>query len=105
MTIIHGHGFAIPAGETRNVSDRLEIARRAAKREADARQRRREQWARTEEAERVSAAKSRAEGEAVRSYYDDGGRAKIKWVVTAVPIDPNEPDPFEGIDGNEREEV
>lgn len=94
MTIIHGQGFVIPVGETRDLPDRLELARRAAKREADARQRRREQWARTEEAERVSAAKSRAEGEAVRSYFESGGREKYRWVVTAVPIDPNEPDPF-----------
>jgi hypothetical protein len=92
-TTIHGHGFAIPVGETREVPDNLELARRAAKREAEARQARRDQWARTKEAERIGTAISRAEGEAVRSYYADGGRAKYRWVVTAVPIE-DEPDPF-----------
>jgi hypothetical protein len=94
MTIHHGHGFAIPVGESRDTPDRLEIARRAAKREAAARQARREQWARTEEAERITLASAMAEGAAVRSYYAHGGREKYRWVVTAVPIDPNEPDPF-----------
>lgn len=97
MTETHtAQGWAMPKGETYSTPDRLELARRAAKREAEERDARRDSFAEREEAERLTVAIAYAIGAAQKSYYETGGRADIQWVVTAVPI-VDEPDPFRGL--------
>lgn len=100
MTTTHyGQGIAIPKGQPYEVPDRADIARRAAEREADAKQVGRDALSETEEGERRTVAQQHGIGAAMRSYREQGGRAAIRWVVTAVPVGP-EPDPFNGVDGN-----
>jgi hypothetical protein len=100
MTTTHyGQGIAIPEGQPYTVPDRADIANRAAQREAQEREARLASLAETEESERRTVAEQCGIGAAMRSYHEQGGRAVIQWVVTAVPIGP-EPDPFNGVDGN-----
>jgi hypothetical protein len=100
MTTAHtGHGFAIRKGQPYQVPDQAELSRRAAQREADAKQARRDALAETEEKERLAVATNHGEGSASRSYYQQGGRRHYRWVVTAVPIEDD--DPFAGVDENE----
>jgi hypothetical protein len=100
MTTTHyGQGIAIREGQPYEVPDRADIVCRAAQREAQDREDRHEALAETEESERRTVAEQHGIGAAMRSYHEQGGRAAIQWVVTAVPIAP-EPDPFNGVDGN-----
>jgi hypothetical protein len=97
VTVHTGQGWAVILDETYTTPDRHELARRAAKREADAREARRKSLAETEEKERRAVAVNHGEGAAQKSYYESGGRDAIQWVVTGVPIPDDEPDPFEDL--------
>lgn len=102
MTTVHyGQGIAIPEGQRYETQDRADIARRAAQREAAERQARHEALLETEESDRRTVAEQCGIGAAMRSYHEQGGRAAIRWVVTAVPIE-DEGDPYDGVDGNTR---
>jgi hypothetical protein len=94
-----GQGIAKRLGEVYTAPDRDELARRAALREAQEREARRASLAETEEGERRTLAKEIGQGAAMRSYYEQGGRARIRWVVEPVPL-PEDDDPIAGIDGN-----
>lgn len=93
-----GQGIAKRLGEVYTAPDRDELARRAAQREAEMREARYEALAATEEAERITLAREVGGGKALKTYYEQGGRAPIRFVVTAVPLDIG--DPIAGIDGN-----
>lgn len=100
MTTTHfGQGIAIPEGQPYTVPDRADIAKRAAQREAQEREARHESLAADREQDIRTVAEQFGIGAAMRSYHELGGRAAIQWVVTAVPIE-DEPDPFNGVDGN-----
>jgi hypothetical protein len=100
MTTTHvGQGIAIPEGQPYEIPDRADITRRAAQREVQERKARMASLAETEESERRTVAEQHGIGAAMRSYHEQGGRAAIQWVVTAVPIE-DEPDPFNGLPGN-----
>jgi hypothetical protein len=98
-TTHYGQGIAIPEGQRYEADDRADIARRAAKREAEEREARHEALAETEESDRRTVAEQFGIGAAMRSYHEQGGRAAIRWVVTAVPVE-GEPDPYDGLPGN-----
>lgn len=99
MSLHVGQGIAKRLGEVYTAPDRDELARRAAQREAEEREARNEALAATEESELRTLAEQLGTGAAMRCYYEGGGRARIRWVVTAVPVE-DEGDPFTGIDGN-----
>lgn len=100
MTTTHyGQGIAKPKGQRYETPDRADIAQRAAQREAADRQARHEALLETEESDRRTVAEQFGIGAAMRSYHEQGGRAPIRWVVTAVPIE-DEGDPYDGLPNN-----
>ena len=94
MTTHHGQGFAVPIGQTVSVPDRQDLARKAAQRLTEQKEVRRAAREANEERDRRTLAVAMAVGAAMKSYHESGGVAKIQWVVTAVPISDDEPDPF-----------
>jgi hypothetical protein len=98
-----GQGFAKPLGAAYRTPDRDELARRAAKREAEEREARAERLADTEEGERRAVALNAAIGAALRTYHDLGGQQILPPIQWGPEPDPNE-DVFEGIGDNQRRE-
>jgi hypothetical protein len=100
MTTTHyGQGIVIPEGQRYETDDRADIARRTAEREAAERQERAEAFLETEESDRRTVAEQFGIGAAMRSYHEQGGRAAIRWVVTAIPVE-DEGDPYDGLPNN-----
>lgn len=99
MTTHTGQGFAIPKGDTYTAPDQAELNRRAAQREADAKQARRDALTELEEFERRTMALAAGIQAAVRTYRLLGGRKTLPSLGWGPEPDPTE-DVFAGVDGN-----
>jgi hypothetical protein len=91
-----GQGIAKRLGEVYSAPDRDELARRAARREADERESRIEALTATEERERRILALAAGWQAAVRTYRSLGGVQALTGIAWLPEPDPDV-DPFEGL--------
>ena len=94
-----GQGFAKRLGEVYTAPDRDELARRAARREADERESRLDARLETEEGERRTLALAAANQAKTLEYRRLGGTQHLPPLEWGPEWDPND-DPFAGIEGN-----
>jgi hypothetical protein len=100
MTTTHtGQGFAIPKGETYTAPGQAELNRRAAQREADAKQARRDVLFETEESERRTLALAAANKAKILEYRRLGGTRHLPPLEWGPEWDPDD-DPFVGLPNN-----
>jgi len=100
VTTTHvGQGIAIPEGQPYTVPDRADIAKRAAQREAEEREERREALAETEEGQRRAMAFAAAEQAKTLEYRRLGGTQHLPPLEWGPEWDPDD-DPFNGLPNN-----